>query len=85
MVGPAVDKVSPGRTTRTTSSSRRGQRSESGNPIKYRQDMKGATLCPVETETAAIDRRVDPAQLWKRYAKSGPGSSIEEEIVEVAV
>jgi RNA polymerase sigma factor for flagellar operon FliA len=45
--------------------------------------MKGATLCPVETQTtSAIDRRVDPAQLWKRYAKSGPGSSIEEQIVE---
>jgi RNA polymerase sigma factor for flagellar operon FliA len=44
--------------------------------------MKGATLCPVETETAPTDRRVDPSQLWKRYSKSGPGSPIEEQIVE---
>lgn len=44
--------------------------------------MKGATLCPVDVEAPRVEARVDPNQLWKRYSTSGPGSAIEEKIVE---
>jgi RNA polymerase sigma factor for flagellar operon FliA len=44
--------------------------------------MKGATLCSVESESSRVQRRVDPHNLWKRYSKSGPGSDIEEQLVQ---
>ena len=47
--------------------------------------MKGATLCPAEAETPRVERverRPDRRQLWNSYSKSGPGSAVEEQIVE---
>ena len=32
-------------------------------------------------EPAVVERRVDPAKLWKRYARGGPGSKVEDDIV----
>ncbi len=44
--------------------------------------MKGATLCPAEAEAPRVERRPDRKQLWKSYSRSGPGSPVEEQIVE---
>src|SRR6266487_7164945 len=43
--------------------------------------MKGAPLCPPNPGPAQEAQRIDPTKLWKRYARSGPGSKIEEELV----
>lgn len=43
--------------------------------------MTGATLCRSEAVQTPEERRVDPAKLWKRYAKSRPGSKIEDQLV----
>src|SRR5262245_37860081 len=43
--------------------------------------MKGATLCSPEPVPVQETPRVDPTKLWKRYARSGPGSKIENELV----
>ncbi|MBK7997245.1 MAG: FliA/WhiG family RNA polymerase sigma factor [Verrucomicrobia bacterium] len=43
--------------------------------------MTGATLCRTEAVQTPEERRVDPAKLWKRYAKSRPGSKIEDQLV----
>src|SRR5215510_2161226 len=49
--------------------------------------MTGATLCHYERPTTQGTRRfeqppVDPAKLWKRYARSRPGSRIEDQLVQ---
>ena len=43
--------------------------------------MKGALLCPPEPGPSQETQRTDPLKLWKRYARSGPGSPIEDELV----
>jgi RNA polymerase sigma factor for flagellar operon FliA len=43
--------------------------------------MTGATLCRTESVQTPEERRVDPDKLWKRYAKSRPGSKIEDQLV----
>ncbi len=43
--------------------------------------MKGALLCPPEPGPTQETQRTDPLKLWKRYARSGPGSPIEDELV----
>ena len=43
--------------------------------------MKAATLRPPETSAALVAQRVDPLKLWQRYSRSGPGSKIEDELV----
>ncbi len=43
--------------------------------------MTGATLCRTEAVQTPEEQRVDPAKLWKRYAKSRPGSKIEDQLV----
>jgi len=43
--------------------------------------MTGATLCRPEPVQTPEERRVDPDKLWKRYAKSRPGSKIEDQLV----
>src|SRR5882672_4966439 len=43
--------------------------------------MKGATFCSAEPSPTPEAPRVDPTKLWKRYARSGPGSKIEDELV----
>jgi len=43
--------------------------------------MKGAPLCPPEPSPAEVTQRIDPIKLWKRYARSGPGSQIEDQLV----
>ncbi len=43
--------------------------------------MKGAPLCPPEPSPAEVTQRIDPIKLWKRYARSGPGSHIEDQLV----
>src|SRR5262245_35013945 len=43
--------------------------------------MKGAFLCSPERSPTPELPAVDPIKLWKRYARSGPGSKIEDELV----
>src|SRR5258708_4112042 len=43
--------------------------------------MKGVSPCPPEPSPAQEAQRIDPLKLWKRYARSGPGSKIEDELV----
>ena len=43
--------------------------------------MKVATLHPPELSAELVAQRVDPLNLWKRYSRSGPGSKIEDELV----
>src|SRR5436309_12321818 len=43
--------------------------------------MKGATLCSVERSPGPEAQPIDPIKLWTRYARSGPGSKIEDELV----
>src|SRR5438093_10602952 len=43
--------------------------------------MKGAPLCPPEPSPAEVTQRIDPIKLWKRYARSGPGSQLEDQLV----
>jgi RNA polymerase sigma factor for flagellar operon FliA len=49
--------------------------------------MTGATLCHYERPPTPETRRfeppqLDPAKLWKRYARSRPGSRIEDQLVQ---
>jgi RNA polymerase sigma factor for flagellar operon FliA len=44
--------------------------------------MTGATLCRSEVVQTLQEQRVDPAKLWRRYAKSRPGSKIEDQLVQ---
>lgn len=44
--------------------------------------MTGASLCYPDRAQTPAERRVDPDQLWMRYAKTGPGSKIEEDLVQ---
>jgi RNA polymerase sigma factor for flagellar operon FliA len=48
--------------------------------------MTGATFChaqrpPVPTTPTPAERRADANQIWKRYARTGAGSPIEDQLV----
>jgi RNA polymerase sigma factor FliA len=43
--------------------------------------MKSPTLCSREASAIHEERRADANKLWKRYAKSGAGSQLEDQLV----
>src|SRR5947207_5925713 len=78
LVGTSLDQVpgpvAPGTPGRTAAKARRP------DPAQPREEMKAATPIPHFTRDQTA-QRADALKLWKRYARSGPGSKTEDELV----